>query len=192
MAAAFCASFGLAAVILAFFGIGRGVHIALAATARLAFLIFWPAYVGGALTSLFGNVFSPLREHARDLGLAFAAAMLVHLGLVVCLCVMGRPPGVSIFVVFGVAAGFTYLLALLSIKRVRQALPQKVWPPIRAVAMNYIAFAFLLDFHRFNPTDLGSVVRYVPFIALAIAGPTLKLAAWAQDRRGTLHSHAHR
>jgi hypothetical protein len=142
-AAAFCASFGLAASFVAVFGIPKGVYIALPATARLAFLIFWPAYAGGALVSLFGRVFSPLREHARDLGLAFAAALLVHLGLVACLCVIGPTPGVESFVIFGVAAFFTYLLALLSIKRVRQALPQNLWPPIRFVAMNYIAFAFL-------------------------------------------------
>ena len=130
MAAAFCASFGLATGIVAFFGMG-GVYIALAAIARLAFLIFWPAYVGGALTSLFGNVFSPLREHARDLGLAFAVALLVHLGLVVCLCVIGHAPSVGTFLIFGVGAGFTYLLAFLSVQRVRQALPQKIWSPIR-------------------------------------------------------------
>jgi hypothetical protein len=103
-AAAFCASFGLAASFVAVFGIPKGVYIALPATARLAFLIFWPAYAGGALVSLFGRVFSPLREHARDLGLAFAAALLVHLGLVACLCVIGPTPGVESFVIFGVAA----------------------------------------------------------------------------------------
>ncbi len=192
MAAAFCASFGLATGIVTFFGTGGGVYIALAATARLAFLLFWPAYVGGALTSLFGNAFSPLREHARDLGLAFAAALLVHLGLVVCLCVIGHAPGMGTFLIFGVGAGFTYILALLSVQRVRRALPQKLWPPIRAVAMNYIAFTFLIHFHRPHLTDLSSAVQYAPFAALAIVAPMLKLAAWAQRHRHTPHSHAHR
>ena len=147
--AAFCASLTLATGIVTIFGLERGVPIALAATARLAFLMFWPAYAGGALTSLFGNVFSPLREHARDLGLAFASALFVHLGLVVYLCAIGDAPGKMTFVIFGVAAGFTYLLALLSIRRLRQALPQKLWLSIRFVAMNYIAFAFLVDFVKF-------------------------------------------
>ena len=40
MAAAFCASLGLALSIVAIFGTERGVYVALAATARLAFLIF--------------------------------------------------------------------------------------------------------------------------------------------------------
>jgi hypothetical protein len=99
MAAAFCASLGLAVGIVAVLGIERGVYVALAATARLAFLIFWPAYAGGALASLFGSVFLRLREHARDLGLAFAAALSVHLGLVACLCVIGHAPGVWTFVI---------------------------------------------------------------------------------------------
>jgi hypothetical protein len=188
-AAAFCASFGLAASFVAVFGIPKGVYIALPATARLAFLIFWPAYAGGALVSLFGRVFSPLREHARDLGLAFAAALLVHLGLVACLCVIGPTPGVESFVIFGVAAFFTYLLALLSIKRVRQALPQNLWPPIRFVAMNYIAFAFLLDFAKLPSDDLRNIIKYVPFAALAVAGPALRFAAWAQNQRHTHKSH---
>jgi hypothetical protein len=71
MAMAFCASLGLAIGVLAFFGDEqRGVNIALQATARLAFLFFWPAYVGGALTFLFGDFFLPIRRHARELGLA--------------------------------------------------------------------------------------------------------------------------
>jgi hypothetical protein len=179
MAAAFCASLGLAVGIVAVLGIERGVYVALAATARLAFLIFWPAYAGGALASLFGSVFLRLREHARDLGLAFAAALSVHLGLVACLCVIGHAPGVRTFVIFGAAAGFTYLLALLSTRRMRQALPQKHWLLVRAVAMNYILFAFLLDFAKFPSNNLRDVIKYLPFAALGFVGPILKLAAWA-------------
>ncbi len=185
MAAAFCASLTLAASIVAIFGIDRGVPIALAATARLAFLMFWPAYAGRALTSLFGNIFSPVRDHAPDLGLAFAGALLAHLGLVAYLCARGHAPGIGTFVIFGGAAGFTYLLAVLSIRRVRQALPQKLWPPIRFVAMNYIALAFLDDFIKLPLGDWRSIVRYLPFATLAVAGPALKLAAWVQNQRHT-------
>jgi hypothetical protein len=179
MAAAFCASLGLAVSIVAIFGIKRGVYVALAATARLAFLIFWPAYAGGALASLFGSVFLPLPGHARNLGLAFAAALSVHLGLVASLCVIGHAPDLHTFVIFGVAAGFTYLLALLSIRQVRQALPRKLWLLIRAVAMNYILFAFLLDFIKFPSNNLRDVIKYLPFAVLGFVGPILKLAAWA-------------
>lgn len=57
MAVAFGASLALASTVIVVFGAHRGVYVALAATARLAFLIFWPAYAGGALASLFGASF---------------------------------------------------------------------------------------------------------------------------------------
>ena len=187
MAMAFCASLGLAISILAFFGDEeRGVRIALHATARLAFLFFWPAYVGGALTSLFGDFFLPMRRHARELGLAFAAALLVHLGLVVRLCAIGSPPSPETFGIFGLAAGFVYLLAILSVDRLRQALPGESWPILRTVAMTYIAFAFILDFKRLPLSDFRQSVEYVPFAALSIVAPLLRLAVWAQILRHKL------
>ena len=52
------AAFFLAAVVLA----GRqGTDAALAATARLSFLLFWAAYTGSALTALFRAMFQPLK-----------------------------------------------------------------------------------------------------------------------------------
>ena len=183
MAMAFCASLGLAISILAFFGDGeRGVRFALKATARLAFLFFWPAYVGGALTSLFGDLFLPIRRHARELGLAFAAALLAHLGLVVRLCAIGSPPSPKTFAIFGVAAGFTYLLAVLSVDYFRQALPSKFWPILRTAAMTYIAFAFILDFTRLPLSDFRQSLEYLPFAVLSITAPLLRVAAWAQAR----------
>jgi hypothetical protein len=179
MTAAFCASLGVA---LAFAVSRHGdLTIALATSARVAFLFFWPAYVGGALTSLFGNVFLPLKQHARELGLAFAAALVVHLGFVIRRYVVGPAPSTETFVIFGVAAVFTYLLAFLSVGGVRQALPKTIWPTIRVVAMNYIAFAFLLDFAKFPLHDFRLGVEYLPFAGLAIVGPALRLAAWLQN-----------
>jgi hypothetical protein len=182
MALAFAASLGLAASIVAAFGIDPGLSIALRATARLAFLIFLPAYVGGPLTSLFGNAFLPLRQHARDLGLAFASAMVVHLGLVIWLCAIGAAPPVKTFVVFGLAAVSIYLLALLSVRRVRELLPQKFWPPLRVVTTNYIALAFIDDFKNFRVNDFYGDIAYLPFAVLAIGGVILTLVAWARAK----------
>ena len=181
MAAAFCAALALAigvmpvAHILHYGRIGLGLEV----TARFAFLLFWLAYVGGALTSLFGEAFLPLKSYARELGLSFAAAIAVHLGLVATLCLAGYPPPLKTFVIFGAAAGCTYLLALLSVRRLRDALPVNVWPPVRFVAMNYILGAFILDFAR-QTHGLIDDVKYLPFLALAICGPILRLAAWAK------------
>ena len=181
MAAAFCVALALAigAISVAHLVHHGRISPALEMTARFAFLLFWPAYVGGALASLFGDAFLPLKSYARELGLSFAAALAVHLGLVATLCLAGRPPPLRTFVIFGAAAGCTYLLALLSVRRVREAVPANVWPPIRFVAMNYILVAFILDF-KHQPHNLSDVVKYLPFLALATCAPILRLAAWAK------------
>ncbi len=158
----------------------RDITAALAVTARIAFLFFWPAYVGGALVCLFGDVFLPLTAYARNFGLAFAAAIFVHLGFVVRLCVVGSAPPVKTFVIFGTAALFACLLSLLSINSVRQIFPRLFWRPTFFVAMNYIAFAFLLDFAKFPPDDLRRRLAYFPFLALSVIGPALRLAAWVR------------
>lgn len=186
MAAAFIVAFVLSVGLVAHFhapGKSLPVNIGLQISARVAFLFFWPAYAGGALTSLFGNVFQPLRRHGRNLGLAFAAALFVHLGFVVSRYVLGPAPSLHTLIVFGPAAVCAYLLALLSINRLRQMLPPSFWPPIRIVAMNYIALVFILDFTGTPIHDFREAVLYLPFAALALAGPALNLAAWVQKLR---------
>jgi hypothetical protein len=190
MALAFFVTLGLTAgAVATFHAPHENLGIALKTSARIAFLFFWPAYAGGALTSLFSDAFSPLRRHARDLGLAFAGALLVHLTLVAYLCAAGHAPPAKTFAVFGPAAVLTYLLVLFSIDQMRQAIPASFWRVILAVAMNYIMLAFIDDFIRFRFTDLRDFLLYFPFAALAIIGPLLRLAAWMQnlDRRGLRH-----
>jgi hypothetical protein len=181
MAVALCASLALAITLLFVFGDqSRGVNYALAGTARLAFLFFWPAYVGGALTSLFGNLFLPLRDNARNFGLAFAGALLVHLGLVVRLCAIGHPPGARTFLIFGTAAAWVYILVLFSVRRIRDAVSGKFWTSVRSVAMSYIALAFILDFAKF-PDNVSHGVEYAPFATFAALGPAFKAAAWMKS-----------
>ncbi|MGB9118854.1 hypothetical protein [Bradyrhizobium sp.] len=86
--------------------------MALQMTARLSFLLFWPAFSAGAMTALFGPAFQPFKQRAREFGLAFASAHLVHIALVVWLTYIGAVPPRGTFVFFGVAALWTYLLAL--------------------------------------------------------------------------------
>jgi hypothetical protein len=181
MAAAFCTALALALGAMGVAAPHGRIGVGLEITARFAFLLFWPAYVGGALTSLCGDKFLPLKAHSRELGLCFAAAIAVHLGLVATICLAGHPPPLMTFVIFGTAAACTYLLALLSVWRVREALPAEVWQPIRFLAMNYILFVFILDFSRFQTYGLIDVVKYLPFLALAICAPILRLAAWAKS-----------
>jgi hypothetical protein len=183
-----CAALVLAAVVLALLGVGeRGTKAALAATARLSFLLFWAAYSGSALTALFGARFQPLKERAREFGLAFAAAHLVHIGLVGWLCWIGVVPAVPLFIFFGIALIFTYLLALFSIGDLQRALGPRSWWLLRTIGMNYIAFAFFVDFMK-SPLQGGikHVVEYLPFVILAIAGPALRAAAWTIRMRHRL------
>src|SRR6202021_2560392 len=141
----FCAALGLAALMLATLGPGeRGTGVALQMTARLSFLLFWPAYAAGALTALFGPAFEPLKRRAREFGLAFAAAQLVHLALVAWLTHIGATPPLGTFVIFGVAVLWTYFLALFSIGRLQQTLGSWAWWTLHVVGLNYIAYAFAL------------------------------------------------
>ena len=95
---AFCTALGLAVGVVAVFGANsQGFRVALQATARINLLLFSPAYVGGALTALVGKRIRPLRDNSRNFGLAFAAALNVHLGLLSAYarrgtCPMQRPP----------------------------------------------------------------------------------------------------
>ena len=96
MGSAFGTAFGLTIIVLVLKGGGvRGTEAALAATARFSFLLFWVSYTGGAMAALFGPVFLPLKRHGRDFGIAFAAAHVVHIGLVAWLCYLGAVPSVA-------------------------------------------------------------------------------------------------
>ena len=185
LAVPFCAALALAAAVLAIYGTGDdGIHAALLATARLQFLLFWPAYAGAALVSLFGAAFMPLRRHARELGLGFAAALAVHLSLVAWSCAIGDVPPVRTFIVFGFAAVCVYGLALFSLARLQRLLGATAWAILRFLAMNYIALAFADDFLRsLVAPGFGHALLYWPFATLAVAGPALRLIAYAKALR---------
>ena len=179
MAAAFAV--GLAIVVIARWteGPGERVSVALRATARWSFLLFWLASAGRALTTLFGSRFLPLARHARDFGLAFASAHLAHLGVVAWIYSTSVVvPERSTLILFGIAVFWTYLLAILSWNHLSAKLNPRVWRLVRTVGVEYIAFAFWIDFaiHTFG----GGIVNffiYLPFVILAVAGPPLRLAA---------------
>jgi len=171
-------------LVIALFAPEHKLSLALRSTARWSFVLFWLASVGRALATLFGPRFSRLAARARDFGLAFAAAHLVHLGLVAWLYYAYVGPGRFILVFFGVAAFWTYLLALLSVKRVAAALDPRGWKILRTIGVEYISIAFLYDFAT-NPFSAGflRVAEYLPFLILTVAGPLLRLAALAKKGR---------
>lgn len=178
MASAFAAATAIAGIVLAAFGADeRGTDLALQATARFSFLLFWLAYAGPGLAALLPAA-QPLRRHGREFGLAFAAAHLVHVGLVIRLCAIGAAPAAGVFLFFGPPLACIYVLALCSIRRLHQALGPAGWRLLRIVAMNWIAYAFAADFLRY-PLHGGArhVAEYMPFAALSLVGPLLYLVS---------------
>jgi hypothetical protein len=174
MGLAFGAALACAGFILAVRGTGeRGTDDALMATGRLSFLLFWPAYAGGALATLFGPIFQPLSRRGREFGLAFASAHLVHLALVAWLCWIGAVPETGVFVFFGIGVVCIYVLALGSIPRIRRAAGPLAWRILQIFGMNYIAYAFAVDFLRLDRLRPPASVAYLPFAVLSVAGPAL-------------------
>jgi hypothetical protein len=185
MAAAFLVSFALAAVLLAVFGTGeRAVGIALRVTARWCFLLFWLAYAGGAMAKLWAPRFDGLARRGREFGLAFGAALLPHLGLVVWLSYVATGASGSM-AFFWAGALCTYLLALFSVPRLRDALPPRLWRTARTIALEYIALVFATDF-ILDPLHAdgasGYPLSYLPFAVLLVAGTALRLAAFVRGQ----------
>jgi hypothetical protein len=173
----------IAGAVLAGYGTGAvGIGQAVRYTARWAFLFFWLSYTGGAMAILFGPVFAGLARRARALGLAFATALQVHIGLVVWLgVVIGQIPlqgGILLF--FLVALSCTYLLVLLSFGIGTRNLG-RLWRPLLFLATTYILIAFGRDFvgaalHATTQHWLY-FVEYVPFALLSVIAIPLRLAA---------------
>jgi hypothetical protein len=173
----------------------KAIGPALRVTARWSFLLFWLAYTVGPMAVLFGRAFAPLARRGREFGLAFAAAHLVHIGLLVWLYrVSPRPPlSMPVFVFFSVGIFCTYLLAVLSFGGLSQALGPRLWRVVRLVGMNYILLAFARDFvpPMLHPDPgFARLVAYGPFALLSVAAPLLYLAAAARRRPGAGHAAA--
>jgi hypothetical protein len=190
MIGAFGGALALAVAVLAGYGTGPdGLTLAVRVTARWSFLFFWLSYTGGAMTILFRPAFAGLARQARALGLAFATALLVHIGLVVWLgVIIGQIPlqgGLLWF--FLVALFFSCLLALLSFGNGMRKLG-RLWRPLLLLGTTYILIAFGRDF------VLGTLDRktqqwlyaaeYVPFALLSLIAIPLRLAAFLRRRFG--------
>jgi hypothetical protein len=199
MGMAFAVALGLAAVVLAIEGIdAKSLRMGLRVTARWSFLLFWVAYAGRAMATLFGSAFAPLARRGREFGLAYAAAMLIHVGLVVWLFQLTSRAPLSgnslLFFVIGIV--WTYLLALFSFGRLVEALGPMGWRILRIAGLNYILLAFASDFvpavirHGTGQYGVWRLIAYVPFAAMSVAAPLLVLAAAAHRRLEMRHSRA--
>jgi hypothetical protein len=186
MAAAFLVSLVLAAIVLAVAGAGeRGTALALRVTARWCFLLFWPAYAGSALARFCGPRFVVLARHGRAFGLAFAAALAVHVGLVLWLMEVAADQRTPMLL-FWAGVACTYALALLSLPRLRDWLGPRPWRIACEGAMQYIALVFAVDFivEPLQANSLGKYpLTYLPFVVMLLGGVLLRLAAQMQRIR---------
>jgi hypothetical protein len=179
----FLIALALAAVVLAVFGTGeRGTALGLKATATWSFVLFWLAYAGSAAAALFGPRFAGLARRGREFGLGFAAALAVHVGLVIWhYRIATEPVGVMAFFWAGVVC--TGLLALFSLPRLRAALGLRLWRIFCAGALEYVALVFAVDF-ILNPLRGGGVDKYppsyLPFAVMLVAGAGLRVAAFTR------------
>jgi hypothetical protein len=183
MVAAFLIAVASAAVVLAIFGVGeRGTTIALRFTARWSFVLFWFAYTGGAMARLFGSHLAGLARHGRDFGLAFASAQVVHVALVLRLFYLA-PGANGGMVFFWVGILCTYLLALFSLPRLRDALGRRLWRISFMIAMEYITLVFFVDFIRLplQGNGIGNYpLSYLPFAFMLVGGVGLRIISLAR------------
>jgi hypothetical protein len=145
---------------------------------------FLAAYVGSAMALVFGQRFDGLARRGRELGLAFASAQLVHVGLVLWLYYMAVGPG-GAMVFFWLGILCTYLLALFSLPWLQSLLGPRLWRLFRTITLEYIALAFATDFilgplhargfDKFPPT-------YLPFVLMLIGGAGLRIAAFSNQK----------
>jgi len=196
MAAAFAVA--LALVVGFRLGAGPGDRVVggLGATGRWSFALFWLATVGRALLSLFGERFQWLATHARDLGLSYASAHVVHLGLVVWIYYYAvshgtQRPSLDTLIFFGIGVFWTYLIALLSIPAFAAKFSARTCRILRTIGVEYIALAFLIDFFK-TPfgEGLAHISYYAPFVVLSIAGPLLRLMAAVKRLNAQRHPQA--
>ena len=186
MAASLCVALAIVFLCYVSAAPNERLGLALRATARWSFVLFWLASTGAALATLFGARFQALAKRARDFGLAFASAHLAHVGLVAWLYYIAVDPPLSRFraIFFAVGVFWTYLLAVLSIQQVSARLNPLAWRRLRVAGVEYISLVFIADFLK-KPFHGGTAnfVVYLPFVILALAGPLLRLAAWVKRLR---------
>jgi hypothetical protein len=189
---AFLIALALAAIVLVIHGVGeRGTGTALRVTARWSFLLFWLAYAGSAIGWLCRPRLNGFARHGRELGLAFASAQLVHVGLVLWIIHIAKGP-VGAMLFFWVGIFCTYLLALFSLPRLRDALEPRLWRIFRTIALEYIALAFTSDFilsplHAVGPGKYPPT--YMPFALMLVSGAGLRVVAFLDRKRHLRENH---
>jgi len=122
------------------------------------------------------------------MGLAYASAQLIHVGLVLWLFYLSTGP-FGTMLIFWAGIACTYLLVLFSWPRLRDALGARLWRILLTITMECIAYVFAVDFIFIPLQDhgvKGYPLSYVPFAVMLIGGFGLRIAAATVRLRGAL------
>jgi len=166
-------------------------------TARWSFAWFFLASWSAALGVLFGPRFRPFAARAREFGLAFASAHVVHVALVAIMLYGATTPFArEPLILFGIGVGVVYVMALITLSaRLRAILGPQGWRAFRIVGIEYINYAYYWDFRgrTFHKGAINFLI-YAPFLVLTMAGPVVRAAAFikaAMLKRARAHGIAH-
>lgn len=182
-----CAAALVVAAAAAAFGWSRGADAAegwqLAAryTARWSFLILIPVFFAGPWQRLAPNPATrALVRHRRALGLAFATAHTVHLGMIVRFQLeKGLWPNAVTLIGGGGAYLMMFALAATSHHAAVRRLGGRAWLRLHRVGVHWLWFVFTTSYAG---RVAGGQLDFVPLFALALGGYGIRIAAWRARR----------
>ena len=186
---AFGAAAALAAALLALAVHDMGAEGLLYATrwtARLSVLIFAAVFAAGGLYRLFGTSARPLVTNRRGLGLAFAAAHLVHLGaLISWFVVSGEQPLTVVLLGGGIAYALIVAMALTSTDAAQRRLG-RWWKRLHLFGIWYVWLIFFQSYLGRLLEGSERMTQGVYGVTLLVLALGLRLAPRLMRRRAAL------
>jgi len=158
------------------------IRIPIRRTAQLAFSLYIVVLVARPLQQLLRKDWTAsLLRNRRLVGVAFAAVMTVHLGLIALR--FGTQPElgypISKLLIGGSVYAVFYLMLITSFDAPRKALGPKAWKALHRTGLVLAAIVFAAPRSFEHATDPDYYNYAIPF-ALAIL---LRVTAWLQSRR---------
>lgn len=181
LAAATAALAGAVLAAIAAGGIDEpAIRMALRATARLSFVLFTAAFVAPAAHQLWpGRGAAWLLGHRPGLALSFAVSHAYHALAIVALAVLaGVPFGAATLALGGFGYAMVAVTAAASLDSAAARLGRARRERILGAAGWFLWAVFALNFVALA----GRSSMYLPFAALALATPLLRVAAWRKRR----------
>lgn len=170
-------------IMVAFGGGEIATREALRGSARVAFVLFLLAFVARPLDDLMPSGFSAwLMETRKTIGVSFALAMGIHLGLIVWLFVLSAPdiPDAVTMADFLIGAPvllLVFIMGATSAGALRRAMGPQPWNRLHIVGLYLVWLVFMLcltdSMGRKSPPYPAS--DYAPFIVLLVLAMGLRL-----------------